>query len=51
MQEILTKLIKRYIARILTEIEESPPNEHKKIIKKQLWYLKDDLIGVCDDKK
>ena len=46
-KEQITKLISRYIAKILSEQEFSTSYEHKNIFKKQMRFLQQDLIDSC----
>ncbi len=45
----LTKIFNRYIARTLSELEETPQHLHKKIVKKQFWYAKDDIEKLINE--
>lgn len=42
--EDLDAVISKKIAQTLTEIETKPKEEHKQIVKRYFWYLKNDLL-------
>lgn len=44
----LHKIIARYVAKTLTSLEESEPEQHKQIVKKQFWFLKEDILKLIN---
>lgn len=44
--EQLDAIISKKIAQTLTEIETKPKEEHKQIVKRYFWYLKNDLLEI-----
>lgn len=45
--EQLDSIISKKIAQTLTEIETKPKQEHKQIVKRYFWYLKNDLLEIA----
>ena len=48
-EEKITKIINRYIAKTLSEQEQSPYSEHKQIFKRQMRFLQEDIISLCGE--
>lgn len=46
--ENLDASISKKIAQVLTELETKPREEHKQIVKRYFWYLKNDLLEKND---
>ena len=48
-EEKITKIINRYIAKTLSEQEQSSYSEHKQIFKRQMRFLQEDIISLCGE--
>ena len=50
VKQRIEKTTKRYVAKTLTKIEETPPREHKEIIKRHMYWMMQDILTVIDEK-
>ena len=48
VKERIQQTTKRYVAKTLTKIEESPQEEHKDIIKRHYYWLLDDILKTIE---
>ena len=48
VKQKVEKTTKRYVARTLTAIEATPEEKHNDIIKRQFYWMMDDILKIID---